>query len=117
MSSADLQSLDGSRGEAHFIVKWPGANSQSYIKLLPVKNVDGSYKASNSGKWTTILGFECRGLEPVSWIPGIDFHGVSSGGTTFKDIDLSDKEWADYDEENDLSVSVTNLEFKIETSL
>lgn len=117
VSTGDLQSLDGSRGEAHFIVKWPGSISQAYIKILPVKNVDGTYKAAQSGKWVTVLGFECRGLEPTAWIAGIDFDAVSTGGTSFKEVDLSDKEWAEYDEENDLSVSITNLEYKIETSL
>lgn len=49
-------------------------------------------------------------------ITGVDFHAKSVGrtGTVFESIDLSDKEWAEYDEEGDLSVSVMELEFKIE---
>lgn len=47
---------------------------------------------------------------------GIDFHATSCGrtGTVFESIDLSDKEWAEYDDEGDLSVSVMELEYKIE---
>lgn len=115
MSSGDVEALDGSRGEANFVVKFPGASSQSYIKLVAVKNVSGEY--NKSGQWVTILGMECRGLVPVTWIPGIDFNATSTGGTQFDGIDLTEKEWADYDEENELSVSVMNLESKIETSL
>jgi Eukaryotic protein of unknown function (DUF866) len=49
-------------------------------------------------------------------IIGVDFHATSSGrtSTVFESIDLSDKEWAEYDEEGDLSVSVMELEYKIE---
>lgn len=47
---------------------------------------------------------------------GVDFHAKSVGrtGTVFESIDLSDKEWTEYDEEGDLSVSVMELEYKIE---
>lgn len=47
---------------------------------------------------------------------GIDFHAKSVGrtGTVFESIDLSEKEWTEYDEEGDLSVSVMELEHKIE---
>lgn len=110
-----MEAIDGSRGEANFLVKWPGASAQSYIKLISVKNVSGEYKSS--GQWVTILGMECRGLVPSNWIPGIDFNATSTGGTQFEGIDLTEKEWADYDEENDQSVSVMNVESKLETHL
>ena len=47
---------------------------------------------------------------------GVDFHAKSVGrtGTVFESIDLSEKEWTEYDEEGDLSVSVMELEYKIE---
>jgi Eukaryotic protein of unknown function (DUF866) len=49
-------------------------------------------------------------------IIGVDFHAKSVGrtGTVFESIDLSEKEWTEYDEEGDLSVSVMELEYKIE---
>ena len=33
----------------------------------------------------------------------------------FEDVELEDGEWADYDEENDLSVMITSAESKIES--
>jgi hypothetical protein len=107
--------LEGSRGEANFIIKWPGSSGQAYIKLLSnVKGVKTSYNAEDSGNFVTILAMECRNVEPTTWYPSLDFLICSSGGKQFENVDLSEKEWADYDEENDLSVSIMNLEYKIE---
>ena len=88
---------------------------QAYIKLVDVKKVDGTYKSDDSGKWVTILGMECRGLVPTTWKPSTDFHVKTIGGAMFESVDLSDGDWAEYDEENDASVSITNLESKIES--
>ena len=134
-------------------MKWDSKSPiQSYIKIAPIKKVDGSYTSIDSGKFKTIAGFECRGLEISSWIPGADdfagishvflyliqlsqmllalwytilntsrhlyvifciLIGISSGGGKFSPIDLSDKEWTEYDEENDLSVSIMDLTYEI----
>ena len=32
-------------------------------------------------------------------------------GTVFEDVDLSEKEWADYDEKSDQSVCISELQF------
>lgn len=112
VSSLDVIPLEGSKGEANFVMKWPGATSQSYIKLVEVKKVNGNYQ--KAGEWETILGLECRNLEVMKWIPSTDFVAESSEGKIFSEgVDLSD-DWADYDEENDLAVSITVLEHKIE---
>ena len=112
ISTADILPLDGSKGDANFIVKWTKSSPQSYAKIVPLKNVNGKY--SKSGEWTTILAIECRGLELIEWIPETDFHVETEGGFTFYGIDLREKDWAEYDEDNDLSVTIMNLEYKIE---
>lgn len=114
VSGSDVIALEGSRGEAHYVMKWPGSKHQSYMKIIDVKNVTGRYTSEDSGKWHTILGLECRGIVPTRWIPGSDFIVESDGGHYFESVDLSDRDWADYDEDNDLSVSITNVECKIE---
>ncbi|KAJ1435265.1 hypothetical protein B484DRAFT_446138 [Ochromonadaceae sp. CCMP2298] len=110
---SDLAPLDGSKGEAHYIMKWPRAKAQSYIKIIDVKGVTGTYTEESSGKWVTVLGLECRGLEIVKWRLGADFIAESAGGHYFEEVDLSD-DWAEYDEESDASVSIMNIETKIE---
>ena len=71
VSKADVLELNGSKGDANYVMKWHKADShQAYIKLVDVKKVDGTYKAADSGTWVTLLGLECRGLVPTAWIPG-----------------------------------------------
>ena len=110
-SRSDEMEMEGSKGTAHFIMKWPGEHNQTTIKIVPIKKVDGSYK--ESGKWIKILALECRGITPIKWIPSVDFSATTTGGFVFGEVDLSD-DWAEYDEENDESVSVMNLESRIE---
>ncbi len=99
-------------------MKWDKSSPhQSYIKIVDLKKVSGSYLADQSGGvMVPILGLECRGLIPVRWVPGVDGTCVSVGGKVFEDVDLQEGDWAEYDDENDLAVSITNLEHCIERS-
>jgi hypothetical protein len=110
----DVIELDGSKGEANFVVKWPGSKSQAYIKMLDMKAGTGDYTEDANGQYATVALFECRGLELVSYVPGMDFSAESTGGGKFEEVDMSEGDWADYDEDNDLAVSITNLESTIE---
>eukprot|EP01032_Pedospumella_encystans_P009182 gene9182-10836_t len=114
ISKGDVMELEGSRGDANFIMKWPGNKQQAYIKIVDIKGVTGNYTEDQAGKWITVLGLECRGIVPTAWKVGRDFIAESSGGHFFEDVDLADGDWAEYDEENDASVSVTNVESKVE---
>mmetsp|Transcript_31907 Transcript_31907/g.53806 ORF Transcript_31907/g.53806 Transcript_31907/m.53806 type:complete len:158 (-) Transcript_31907:718-1191(-) len=114
VTKGDVIPLDGSKGEANFVMKWPGASAQSYMKIVDVKNVEGNYPEHSSGEWVTILGLECRGLEPIRWVPEMDFIAESVGGHYFEEVDLSEGDWAEYDEEGDASVSIMNIETAIE---
>merc|ERR1740139_312760 len=70
----------------------------------------------DSNKWCPILAVECRGIEPYAFHPmGSEFVVESEGGMMFEDdVDLSEKDWADYDTENEISVSIMEFESKIE---
>lgn len=69
-----------------------------------------------AGEYIAVLAVECRGLEPTIWHPAAKFRGQSSGGTRFKDIDLSEREWFDYDQEHDECVSLTGLDYRFEVA-
>lgn len=58
-----------------------------------------AYDIENNGKFQTIVTIECRGLELVDFAPreGWKAKGAESG-TVFEDVDLTDGDWADYDE-------------------
>jgi hypothetical protein len=116
ISRADVLELDGSKGTANYVMKWKGAKNQAYMKIIDQKGLTERYTNADSGKWKTILALECRGLIPLAWTPSIDFHVHSVGGTKFEAVDLSSREWADYDEENDISVSILELEGRVQPS-
>ena len=54
------------------------------------------------------------GLEIAKFIPTIDFHAISGDSNyKFESIDLSELEWTEYNEQDDLAVSVMNIETRI----
>jgi len=117
VSSEDVIELAGSKGEANFVCKFPGATTQSYIKIVDVKKVSGKYTSADAarGDFTPILGLECRGLEIDRWIPSLDFEAFGLEGTRFESVDLSDLTdgWCEYDEKNNEAVSIQNLQHEI----
>ena len=119
VSGEDELDLEGSRGTANFVIRFNKGDQQSYIKLerlVQKKHGEGVYREENSGSWITVAVMECRGLTPIRAHPGNDFDIKSSGEKTkiFSDADFSaDSDFADYDEENDLSVQVTDLCYRL----
>jgi len=79
----------------------------------------------NNNKAKTIVVFDCRGLEPVDFSPRMgwkvsgwkeDEDGEGSeSGTVFEDVDLTDKEWADYDDKSDESTMISEIEVSFVT--
>jgi hypothetical protein len=59
VSESDVIELEGSKGEANYVMKWDKSSKhQAYIKIVPSKGCDFTYKAEDSGKWVTILAIE-----------------------------------------------------------
>ena len=101
----------------------------SFQNTLDIKeDTVTSYDAENSNQFKTIVVFSCRGLEPIDFDPrdgwkaqGFkenedatdDEEGIGQATSTlFNDIDLSDKEWADFDEESGKSTLISEFEVK-----
>ena len=93
----------------------------------------------DNNKFKTVVVFDCRGIEPVDFSPrngwkvaeltrlgvGINCHlkvrgwketddeddedGGRETGTEFTDVDLTEKEWAEYDERSGESTLITEL--------
>ncbi|CAG8517120.1 4139_t:CDS:2 [Acaulospora morrowiae] len=90
--------ISGSRGIANFVMrcKFCKRESSAQIDRTSIK----PYTIDNNGQFTQIAIIECRGLEFVDFDPRIGFKakGVDSG-TIFENIDLTEGDWAEYDEE------------------
>lgn len=59
------------------------------------------------------MQFDCRGIEPVEFEPRIGWkaEGVDTS-TKFPDINLTEKEWADYDEKKNEPVGIYEFEYR-----
>lgn len=131
----DIIEAEGKEPECHFAITWEGANKRSTLKIMTPAEIKSSFKKSGkkSGKnsnspiprdvtsedndeYVPMIAFDCRGLEPYEFFPmGDEFVVVSEGGKEFnEDVDLSEGDWADYDDENDAPVSISSFESKIE---
>lgn len=118
----------------HFAIKWEGSHKRSTVEVLDsaatkaalkkagkkgkntTEHLPRDFTADDSGEWVPMLALECRGVEPYAFhAMGEEFVVTSEGGAKFEsDIDLSEEDWADYDEENDTAVSISNFEAKFE---
>ncbi|CAL5229987.1 g13420 [Coccomyxa viridis] len=124
VTSTHEEELPASRGSANFALRWhrdskmpAHLNVQEIQKEAKTKGKDilrAAYTAEDEGKFIGIVGFECRGLEVTDWHPQDGFTVKSSSGAVFEDVDLSEKEWMDYDEKLGESIGIYDLEWKLQ---
>ena len=96
---------------------------ENSIDILPESIA--SYNMSDNNRFKTLVVFDCRGLEPVDFSPrdGWKARGWKEGeeeegresGTVFDEVDLTDREWADYDERSGESTLLSEIEVKFVT--
>ena len=108
--------IEGSRGVAHLVFRFPDTKKQAHVHLERVlKGVVGEpHLTPENAAAVPFAVLDCRGCEPVRWALGAGFRAISSGGGVFEDVDLSD-DWADFDEEHDLSVSIMGASAEVRT--
>ncbi|XP_038067914.1 CXXC motif containing zinc binding protein-like [Patiria miniata] len=103
----------GGRGSASMVSKCKMCGRENHIDIL--KDSYKAYNVEDSGSFKTIVGFECRGMEPVEFSPRIGFAAKGAESTTQFEVDLTEKEWADYDEKTNLPVSIEEFESRFIT--
>lgn len=129
--SETVEQEEGAREPPHhFTLKWEGSKKPSILQCLDAKEAASAlkkkkykgekprvYSGDDSGGWVPLLCMECRGLEPYAFQPMKDeFIITSEGGYRFdEEIELGEREWADYDADNDVPVSLEEIEFKFES--
>mmetsp|Transcript_1350 Transcript_1350/g.2144 ORF Transcript_1350/g.2144 Transcript_1350/m.2144 type:complete len:157 (+) Transcript_1350:67-537(+) len=108
------EEISGSRGTCNFKVKFPGAKKESYMNVQePPKKGGQTFLSGND--YVVVVAFECRGLSVVDWnVKDGSFKCHTESGKVFDDVTFEDGDWYDYDDEADMSVGVTNIEYKIE---
>ena len=111
VSKEDVYELDGSKGTANFTLKWDKKDPNvSTINILDFNSKQCVPSISKNNEWQTILAMDCRGIQPTHYLPSIDFNVITNSGKVFEDVDLTDKEWTEYDDENDEPITIMNIE-------
>uniref|UniRef100_A0A914Z2Y4 Uncharacterized protein n=1 Tax=Panagrolaimus superbus TaxID=310955 RepID=A0A914Z2Y4_9BILA len=108
-SVEESHQLAKGHGTAHLLMKCPLCSRSNSLEILP--DSYQSYSIEKNEKFQPIVKFDCRGLEPTDFDPRVGWQaeGVDSG-TKFEDIDLNDKEWADYDEKVSEPTEINSIE-------
>lgn len=86
----------------------------NFLKLIfIVLFVLGKFVSEHQNKFQTIVTFDCRGIEPVDFSPGVGWIAkVEGSNNKYRDIDLSQKEWVEYDTNIKESVGIYDFEHK-----
>ncbi|CCX07306.1 hypothetical protein FPQ18DRAFT_89975 [Pyronema domesticum] len=111
VSRFETRDISGSRGEANFVWRCKNCKRES---SATIKGAPTAYVQQEPPKAQRILEFECRGCEFSDFKPEGNWEakGIESG-TLFKDIDLSEGDWFDYDEKAGAEVSIKDQKWEI----
>ncbi|XP_037825664.1 UPF0587 protein CG4646 [Lucilia sericata] len=89
----------------NFYMKCKMCSRENSIDVVEKSNA--VYTQEDSGKFKTIVVFDCRGAEPVEFSPRVGWIvRAVDNGQTFEEVDLSEDDWVDFDEKNNNSVGV-----------
>ena len=73
------------------------------------------YKIEKNEEPQTIAEFECRGWDICEFIPKGNYICDSiHSDTVFKEVDLQERDWAEYDDEGDCQVGIYDVVTKSE---
>eukprot|EP00667_Euglena_gracilis_P024927 EG_transcript_28957 len=102
--------IPNSKGTCCFTIKSKFSKNQGTITFLKTD----SYNEEDSGKMKAIGTFDCRGCELTKFFPRSGFEASSTKSSAkYKDIDLSEGDWAEYDERANESVMISSVETEI----
>lgn len=116
IDATEFFDLEGSRGTCNLVIKFKDAVEKAQCTILTDKKlkVEPRPMTAEDSDWVPFLAMEARGLEVTRvHVSDDNFLVTASSGASFTP-DLSDGDWADYDDDNQLPVSITNLQTKVD---
>ena len=97
----------------HFSYKCKLCNRENSMTIL--EDTIKPYTSADQGSFKDIVTFDCRGLNPIDFSPRDCWIAIASdGGKEFKNVDLSDGEWAEYCDKTNKAVGIYDIESKFE---
>ncbi|PSR91759.1 UPF0587 protein like [Actinidia chinensis var. chinensis] len=101
--------LPASRGTANLVQKCKFCGRDGNITMITGRGRPLTQEISQAGKYAPLMVFDCRGFEPVEFSFGSGWKVESIEGTKFDGVDLSEGEFAEYDENGECPVMISNL--------
>ncbi|VBB30769.1 unnamed protein product [Acanthocheilonema viteae] len=99
----------GSRGAVNILEKCKLCNRMNTLDI--VKDSFRPYK--NNNNYDELIKFDCRGLEPTDFDPRSEWRAIGTeSGIVFENIDLTEKEWVDYDEKAAQPTEINEIHYR-----
>ncbi|EIE85560.1 hypothetical protein RO3G_10270 [Rhizopus delemar RA 99-880] len=106
----DTYEISGSRGSASLVMRCKFCKREGTARKVDLSFKIKKYNIEQNGKFQQIAQFDCRGLELVDFQPRDSwFAKGAESDTVFNDIDLSEGEWAEYDEKSGEPVGISDI--------
>ena len=108
--------IPNSRGTANLVLKID-KNVLATITITDIPKVTKNLITASdyeSGKYTSVIAFDCRGCEITAWKPTGFYTATTPSGTVFHEVDLQTGEWYDVDSESNLPVSIMSVKSIVE---
>ncbi|KAK6622420.1 hypothetical protein RUM44_002231 [Polyplax serrata] len=112
---------------ANFVYKCKCCARENSLKIIPLSQLnaksrgpaskistEAAYLSEDEDKFKTIVGFDCRGMELTEYEPR-DGWAVESGNKVFDDVDLSSKDWCEYNDVDNVPVEINDFQSQFET--
>ena len=116
ISRVEEVEVPSSRGTANLILK-VDKNQYASISIIDIPKVTTniiSVDQADSGKYTAVVAFDCRGCEIKSWRPTGFYSAKTPNGTEFDEVDLQTGDWYDVEVDTNLPVGVLSVKHAIE---
>ncbi|THG19690.1 hypothetical protein TEA_024970 [Camellia sinensis var. sinensis] len=109
VSLNETVSLHQGKNTTNLVQKCKFCGRDGTVTMITGRGRPLTQEMSQSGKHTPLMLFDCRGYEPVEFLFGSGWKVESLEGTKFDDVDLSEGEFAEYDEKGQCPVMISNL--------
>ncbi|CAL5431816.1 unnamed protein product [Camellia sinensis] len=109
VSLNETVSLHQGKNTTNLVQKCKFCGRDGTVTMITGRGRPLTQEMSQSGKHTPLMLFDCRGYEPVEFLFGSGWKVESLKGTKFDDVDLSEGEFAEYDEKGECPVTISNL--------
>lgn len=106
----ETHEMSGSRWEASFVFRCKLCKSEHSASIF---RTDKAFLVEDK-KPVAILTIDARGIDFMEFIPEGEFQCKGEEtGTLFKEVELADGEWYDYDDKGGNEVSITDVKWTI----